>query len=243
MQLGLWEPEVGSATERLGGPILGQSAAPPSCRAAEILMQRLQALGLPPFPRFDTHRNQQVMLSWIRGRRLRVHEGYAHAPDEVLEAIVCFVRPGTRRPQRLEARRIFLAFPAEDHAPADTPETRPSRPRPGEEASVAELQRLHAELNRAHFDGCLEEIRIHLSPRMRTRLGELRMQRRTGRPIHIGISRRHLRRDGWRGVRETLLHEMIHQWQAETGRAVDHGSEFRRMARAMGITPRAVRVD
>jgi SprT-like family len=243
VQLGLWEPEVGSAAGRLGGSSSAQRAEPPSRQAGETLIQRLHALGLPPFPRLDTHRNQQVMLSWIPGRRLRVHEGYAHAPDEVLAAIVRYVRPGTRRLQRLEARRIFLAFPAEDHAPAGAPEARPPRPRPEEAAIVAELQRLHAELNRAHFEGRLEEIPIHLSLRMRTRLGELRMQRKTGRPLHIGISRRHLRRDGWRGVRETLLHEMIHQWQAETGRAVDHGSEFRRRARAMGITPRAVRVD
>ena len=243
MQLGLWELELGSAAGRLGGSTLPPRAEPPSRRGAETLIHRLRALGLPAFPHFSTHRNQQVMLSWIPGRRLRVHEGYAYAPDEVLEAIVRFVRPGTRRAQRLAARRTFLAFPVEEHAPPSTPETRPARPRPGEEAIVAELQRLHAELNGAHFDGRLAEIPIHLSPRMRTRLGELRMQRTTGRPLQIGISRRHFRRDGWRGVRETLLHEMIHQWQAETGREVDHGGEFRRMARAFGITPRAIRVD
>jgi hypothetical protein len=26
-----------------------------------------------------------------------------------------------------------------------------------------------------------------------------------------------------------LLHEMVHQWQAETGRKLGHGREFRRM--------------
>jgi hypothetical protein len=76
---------------------------------------------------------------------------------------------------------------------------------------------------------------------MRQRLGELRMERKTGRPVHIGISRRHIRRDGWTSVEETLLHEMVHQWQAETGRPVDHGPEFRRKAREVGITPRAVK--
>ena len=28
-----------------------------------------------------------------------------------------------------------------------------------------------------------------------------------------------------------MLHEMVHQWQAETGLAVDHGRTFRRKAR------------
>jgi hypothetical protein len=41
-------------------------------------------------------------------------------------------------------------------------------------------------------------------------------------------------------VEETLLHEMVHQWQAETGQPVDHGRAFRRKAREVGITPRAV---
>jgi hypothetical protein len=35
----------------------------------------------------------------------------------------------------------------------------------------------------------------------------------------------------------------VHQWQAETGRPVDHGTEFRRKARQVGITPRTVRPD
>jgi hypothetical protein len=209
--------------------------------STESLRQRLLRVGLPHFPRIDTHRNHLVMLSWTPGRRLRVHEGYAYAPDEVLEAIVRFVRPGTRRAVRLEARRIFLAFPAEEHSPAPTAEVRPPRQRPEDDGILAELRRLHGECNRIHFDGRLAEIPIVLSSRMRRRLGELRMERKTRRAVHIGISRQHLRRDGWRGVRETLLHEMVHQWQAETGQPVDHGAGFRRMARAVGITPRSVR--
>jgi SprT-like family len=207
------------------------------------LEHRLVRLGLPRFPRFETHRNQLVMLSWIPGRRLRVHEGYTHAPDEVLRAIVRFVTPGTRRAIRLEARRVFLGFPAEEHAPRTSRRPPTPRLRPGDATTLAELRRLHEAMNREYFDGILSEILITLSGRMRTRLGELRMDRKTGRPIYIGISRRHLRRDGWVGVRETLLHEMVHQWQAEMGRPVDHGGEFREKARAVGIVPRAVRKD
>jgi len=243
MQLGFWEVEraPGPApdaqrSDRHRAPGTGHSGV-----GADSLRHRLVRLGLPPIPRIEIHRNHHVMLSWTPGRRLRVHEGYTFAPDEVLQAIVRFLRPGTRRAQRLEARRIFLAFPADEHAPAATPEVRFPRPRPEDAGLVAELRRLHAEFNLVHFEGRLTEIPIVLSSRMRRRLGELRMARKTGRPIHIGISRRHLRRDGWRGVRETLLHEMVHQWQAESGHPVDHGAEFRRKARAVGITPRAVR--
>jgi hypothetical protein len=40
---------------------------------------------------------------------------------------------------------------------------------------------------------------------------------------------------------KTLLHEMVHQWQDETGRPVDHGAGFREKSRLVGIVPRARR--
>jgi hypothetical protein len=55
------------------------------------------------------------------------------------------------------------------------------------------------------------------------------------------MSRRHLRHDAWEEVEHTLLHEMVHQWQAETGQPVDHGPGFRRKAREVGALPRARR--
>jgi len=239
LQLLLWQAEE-EATSDHQPPT--DRPEPVGLLAAETLIARLKARGLPAFDQVETHRNQHVMLSWVPGRRLRVHEGYAAAPDAVLQAIVRFVTPGTRRAARLEARRVFLEFPVDEYAPPVKPR-RPSRLRPGDAPALLELSRLHRAMNQAHFDAALQTIPIRLSGRMRTRLGELRLDRRTGRPVCIGISRRHLRRDGWIGVRETLLHEMVHQWQAETGRPVDHGTEFRRKARQVGITPRAVRPD
>jgi hypothetical protein len=32
-----------------------------------------------------------------------------------------------------------------------------------------------------------------------------------------------------------LLHEMVHQWQAENGLPVDHGAVFRRKAQEVGV--------
>ena len=207
------------------------------------LIARLTALGLPQFSRIETHRNQQVMVSWVPGQWLRVHEGYGEAPDSVLEAIVRCVRPGTRRATRLAARQVFLAFPAEEHAPSQKRPAQQRQVSARDSEIVAELERLHGELNHRHFGGLLGRIPIWLSGRMRSRLGELRLDRRTGQAVAIGISRRHLKRDGWSGVRETLLHEMVHQWQAESGLPVDHRGEFRRKAREVGIVARAVRVD
>src|SRR5262249_8074424 len=85
--------------------------------AVDELSARLARLGLPTFETVQVHRNEQVMLSWVPGKILRIHEGYAAAPDEVLQAIVRYVTPRVRRPARLAAKRIFLAFPVEEYAP------------------------------------------------------------------------------------------------------------------------------
>jgi SprT-like family len=208
-----------------------------------LLLARLQELGLPRFESITTHRNEQVMLSWIPGKVLRIHEGYSAAPDDVLQAIVRFVSPGVRRPARLAARRTFLAFPVDQYAARPARPARKARIAPQDRAAHERLVGMYQELNRAHFDGMLQPIPIRISGRMRSRLGELRLDRKTGAPLHIGISRRHIRRDGWDSVTDTLLHEMVHQWQAETGVPVDHGRGFRQKARLVGIEPRAVRRD
>jgi hypothetical protein len=100
---------------------------------------------------------------------------------------------------------------------------------------------VHAELNRRHFGGSLGELPIRLSGRMRTRLGELAVDLKTGRPLEISLSRRHLARHDWTEVEHTMLHEMVHQWQAESGLRVDHGPTFRRKAREVGVLPAARR--
>ncbi|HSB53214.1 MAG TPA: SprT-like domain-containing protein [Gemmatimonadales bacterium] len=242
-----WASEL--AGQLAGQPRRRKVPVPPSPPPArngspgEQLISRLKGLGLPSFREIATHRNEQVMLSWVPGKVLRIHEGYAGASDEVLLAIVRFVTPGIRRATRLAARRVFLGFPVEDHAPRPPRPTRRFRVAPQDRPAHERLTQLFAELNAMHFQGTLPEIPIRISGRMRTRLGELRLDRRTGRAVHIGISRRHIRRDGWTSVTDTLLHEMVHQWQAESGGPVDHGRRFREKARAVGIEPRAVRRD
>jgi hypothetical protein len=76
---------------------------------------------------------------------------------------------------------------------------------------------------------------------MRTRLGELAVEIRSGRPLDIAISRRHIARHLWPEVEHTMLHEMVHQWQAETGLRIDHGRTFRQKAREVGVLPAAKR--
>jgi hypothetical protein len=204
------------------------------------LRRRLERLGLTGISRIALHQNRTVMVSIGRGRVLHLHRGYRHAPDRVLRAVVRFVHSRGRAASGRRARRELLAFPAASVVPAP-PRPAPRQP-PADLRAVAELRRRHAVLNLRHFGGRLGAIPIRLSGRMRTRLGELVLEDGSRRPGEIVISRRHLRRDGWDEVEHTLLHEMVHQWQAERGLPVDHGVTFRRQALAVGVEPRARRL-
>ncbi len=199
-------------------------------------------LGLAAGTPLTLTRNRNVVMSWSARGGLRLHAGYAWAPDHVLAAVVRYLRPRLPRRERLAARRHFLAFPVDRYV-ASRP--RPAAARrmipPRHRDSVARLAALHQQLNQRHFGGRLPAIPIRLSERMSTSLGELRADR-AGRPTEIIVSHRHLVRDAWSAVIDTLLHEMVHQWQGEHGLSIDHGVTFRRMARTLGIMPRS-RID
>ena len=104
-----------------------------------------------------------------------------------------------------------------------------------------QLQEFHRRLNAERFDGKLATIAVRVSRRMRSRLGHYAPAQR-GAPAEIAISRRHVKRHGFEQGLQTLLHEMVHQWQDETGLPLGHGPDFRRKARAVGITTGAGRV-
>jgi SprT-like family len=204
------------------------------------LAERLYRLGLEPGTPVTLTRNRTIMISWRARSGLRLHAGYAAAPDEVLRAIVRFLARRVSRAERTAARQLFMKFPVDAHVPS-----RPARPRalpaiaPEDQPLVDRLVAMHRVLNTKHFAGSLAAIPVRVSDRMRRRLGELRGAR-AGAPAIIVISHRHIRRHGWDAVLDTLLHEMVHQWQAERGHPLDHGREFRRKARDVGIVPRAV---
>jgi len=200
---------------------------------------RLKLLGLRHVASIRTHRNRSVLVSLTRQGVLRVHADFAAAPDHVLEAIVRFFRRGASTEERRRALAVLRSWPVSSPQEARR-RTRRAPPSPEDARLLAKLEARWRELNLEHFGGSLEEIPIALSGRMRRRLGQLVYSHVTGRPIEIVMKRRLVHRGPWADVEETLLHEMVHQWQAETGRRVDHGREFRRKAREVGITPRAV---
>ena len=209
--------------------------------STDQLSARLSLLGLRGVSRIVTHSNRIVMVSLGARGVLRLHRGFAHAPDHVLRAIVRFLDPRLPRAVRRVAERELLGFPVERHAPAAPGPSRRERPRPGDLLLLHRLSQAHERFNAEHFAGALGSMPIRLSSRMRRRLGELSVDVRTGRPLEIAISRRHIARHSWAEVEHTLLHEMVHQWQAESGLPVDHGPTFRRKGRQVGVIPGAKR--
>jgi len=209
-------------------------------RNADELCEHLRRLGLDRRYRCRLTSNRTVFVSYS-DHELRLHRGYLDAPEETLRAIVGFVHTKSRS-GRKAARRELLAYDVhKGQLPATRFQRKAETVRP-EDARMAErLRRAHKELNRERFGGVLDEIPIRVSRRMKSRLGHYTHRDKTGAGAEIVISRRHIRRHGWPEAIETLLHEMVHQWQDESGHTVDHGRQFRAKARAVGITPTARR--
>jgi len=213
---------------------LGFDVAAP--RDADELLARLRQLGLTRIKRCRLTRNRNVMVSFGAGE-LRVHEGYLDASPTVLRAIVTFVE-GRTRAERRAAQRIIVAHPIR------TPRPPARRDRTHEEdLEIAEkLGDWHGRYNSRHFHGRLKRVPIRVSRRMKSRLGHYTAGTPGGEPAEIAISRAHLKKHGWEETLHTLLHEMVHQWQDESGHTIDHGATFRAKAREVGIAPYARRV-
>lgn len=201
------------------------------------LLARLRALGMgSAIQKVRLTRNRMVMVSFS-GHELRIHEGYLLAPEPVLRAVVAFVRARSRA-DRARARAEILGFPVSRPA---SPRRRAPRTAAADEELARELYEWHERYNARHFGGSLSPVAIRVSRRMKTRLGHYTARSSGGEPAEIAISRSHVQRHGWEEARHTLLHEMVHQWQDESGHPIDHGATFRARAREVGITPFARR--
>jgi hypothetical protein len=201
------------------------------------LLARLRAMGFTTATSCRLTLNRLTMVSFSRAT-LRVHESFSEAPDEVLRAMVTFFTC-RQSAARHAARRVIL-----DHAGA-RPAGRARRRKRNSSLDADLASRLaawHRELNERHFEGKLSPIEPHVSRRMRSRLGHYSPASPDGgAAAEIVISRRHMARDGLERARDTLLHEMVHQWQDENGLPLSHGADFRTKAREVGTAPYARR--
>ncbi len=199
----------------------------------EQLFGRLRAMGLQHIRTIRLTRNRAVLVS-VKGFELRVHAAFAEAP-EMHEQIVRFVM-ARRKWERQAARAAIVAFQL---PPAERLRA-PERTHPDDEPLAERLAEWHTRFNGDRFGAALATIPIRISRRMKRRLGHY-APGEAGEGPEIAISARHVRRDGIAAAVETLLHEMVHQWQHESGLPLDHGPAFRRKCREVGAVPRARR--
>lgn len=215
-----------------------RARAEQEARAADeaLLVERLGQLGMR-YP-VTVHENQTVLVSFTDNSGLRIHRGYAYASDRTLMAVLTFVH-SNRRLSRKRAEQEVVSFPVEHYVAPERRRRRRPQPQPGDRSVLLDLVELHKRFNEMHFGGKLAPVKFRISDRMRTRLGELSVESGANQVVEISISRQHLLHDRWDEVRHTVLHEMIHQWQTESGMELDHGPAFRRKAQEIGVLPRS----
>ena len=211
------------------------------------LLERLRSLGLDRVDTLQLTRNRRTMVS-IRGRALRMHRAYADAPEAVHQAVVDFVmargtgrgspRANAHRSLHAAARREIVAWAA--RIPPDHRPPRAQHTHPDDATLAAKVVEWHKTFNAQRFAGALSLPSVRISRRMKARLGHYAPGRGGAHP-EIAISWRHWRRNGMADVAQTILHEMVHQWQDENGMPLDHGAAFKQKAREVGISPRATR--
>ncbi|MDH5235962.1 MAG: SprT-like domain-containing protein [Gemmatimonadota bacterium] len=226
----LLDPDPTPAEQAAGQAAAAEDAASRAGRLAD----RLRALGLAHIRTVRLTRNRSVLVS-VKGFELRVHEAFVDAPAAMHEQIVRFVM-ARRKWERQAARDAIVGYPLPRVGPVRAAE----RTHPDDEPLVERLAEWHVRFNGERFGATLSTVPIRVSRRMKRRLGHFAPVE-DGRPAEIAISARHLRRDGFAAAVETLLHEMVHQWQHESGRPLDHGPGFRRKCREVGALPRAKR--
>lgn len=110
---------------------------------------------------------------------------------------------------------------------------------------LGRLYALYAETNERYFASLLPAVPILIEP-IGLREAKLwtaaRLWSWDGKPNRIVLDERFALRHSWAEVREVLLHEMVHIWQAMMGRDGKHDVEFKRMAARLGVRGGA-RVD
>jgi len=109
------------------------------------------------------------------------------------------------------------------------------------------IGRIYAEyhaVNNSHFGGLLRPVRFdftRLTPKIKGRRQVARtVASDEGNWCYVELDDRYMLTASWPDLVETLRHEMVHVWQAQMGYDLNHGPTFRKKAKELGISERAV---
>ena len=196
--------------------------------------------------RFKNNRGRIISLS-KDGRTLHVHVCFQDADDELVNAIVTFLKAGRRGYAYRESIRVMREF-FEAHGQKYTtisPEEEDHRikqdmerlPCVGNAEQRAFIREAFARYNSGLFGSKLPLVKLRLSDRMRSRLGHIRYHTTSsGERIVLELALNiHLMLPGNEAILlDTLLHEMTHMeaWLLRGERA--HGAEWKEIARRVG---------
>lgn len=195
--------------------------------------------------RFKKNRGRIISLS-KDGRTLHVHACFQDADEEVVNAVVTFLKAGRRSYAYRESIRVMR-----DHFDRHSQKYGPD---PEEEdlllmrgidrlrcAGTAEqrefIREAYSRYNAGLFNSRLPAVKLRLSDRMRSRLGHIRYHTTSaGERIVLELALNiHLMLPGNEAILlDTLLHEMTHMeaWLLHGERA--HGPDWKAIARRVG---------
>jgi predicted SprT family Zn-dependent metalloprotease len=196
--------------------------------------------------RFKKNRGRIISLS-KDGRTLHVHACFQDADDEVVSAVVTFLKAGRRSYAYRESIRVMRDYfdaHGQKYAPmsAEEEDHRIKRdierlPCVGTSDQRAFIREAFARYNSGLFGSKLPMVKLRFSDRMRSRLGHIRYHTTSsGERIVLELALNiHLMLPGNEAVLlDTLLHEMTHMeaWLAHGERA--HGADWKAIAKRVG---------
>jgi hypothetical protein len=193
--------------------------------------------------------NRQRIITLARdGCTLHIHECFREATDEVLQAIVTFLKAGRRSQayhDAINALRDFWSAKAESAIEEDAKILAAvhAQTSSGTREQRAFIEEAYARLNAMHFGNALPiDFPIRISDRMASRFGHMRyhtLRDSTRIVLEIGINHSLFARGQEANLIDTLLHEMTHveAWLVHGHKA--HGAAWKRIARRVGCEARA----
>ena len=195
--------------------------------------------------RFKNNRGRIISLS-KDGRTLHVHACFQDADEEVVSAVVTFLKAGRRSYAYREAIRVMRDHfdqHGQKYAPsAEEEDQRVKRdierlPCAGNAEQRAFIREAYARYNSGLFGSKLPNVKLRLSDRMRSRLGHIRYHTTSaGERIVLELALNiHLMLPGNEAILlDTLLHEMTHMeaWLVHGERA--HGPDWKAIAKRVG---------
>ena len=215
---------------------------------ADTLLRTLYRRGCRRLEEVRLKKNRGRIISLSKdGRTLHLHACFQDADDEVLSAVVTFLRAGRRSYAYRESIRVMRDYfdaHGQKYAPmsAEEEDHRLKRdierlPCVGNSEQRAFIREAYARYNSGLFGSKLPPVKLRFSDRMRSRLGHIRyhttsMDERIVLELALNI---HLMLPGNEAVLlDTLLHEMTHMeaWLVHGERA--HGGQWKEIARRVG---------